>query len=190
MTVFARLNLHSVFGEIKTGDFHASSELSMGNIPLISCKTEKTGEHGVEGYFDIPPEKTYENCMTITCDGIYSSTAFFHPYRFAAKDNVLVCVPKKDIRLTTILYIIASLKRERWRFSYGRKCYSNKIDKLTVLFPVENEKIDQKAIEEMLLSKNMNPFVRNAIATLSKTYAKSPHSLGLSRGEMLTQKAA
>lgn len=171
---FARLDLYSIFSEIKTGDIHASSELNKGKIPLISCKTEKTGEHGVEGYFEIPEEKmTYENCMTITCDGIYSSTPFFHPYRFAAKDNVLVCVPKKGVPLTTILYVIASLRRERWRFSYGRKCYENKIGKLTVPFPVQNGKIDDKAIEEMLLGNGMSSFIRDAIKSVSKLYEKS-----------------
>lgn len=94
MTKIVRLRLDSIFSNIVNGDYHASSELEEGTIPLVSCKTEKTPDHGVEGYFKIPKEKTYENCVTITCDGDQPSTAFFHPYRFAAKDNVLVCIPK------------------------------------------------------------------------------------------------
>jgi len=172
--VFSRLRFDSIFSEVKTGDFHASSHLDSGDIPLISCKTEKTRDNGVEGYFEIPQDKTYENCVTITCDGDQPSTAFFHPYRFAAKDNVLVCIPKKGLKLTTILYAIACLNKERWRFSYGRKCYANKKDKLTVPFPIDKDgKIEEKAIEEILDGKHFKPIVSNALKKFSQIYEKT-----------------
>lgn len=152
--------LDAIFSEVTSGDFHASSHLSRGEIPLISCKTEKTSDHGVEGYFDIPADKTYEKCVTITCDGDMPSTAFYHPYRIAAKDNVLVCIPKDTIRVTTILYAIACLNRQRWRFSYGRKCYENKKDKLTISFPVDDSgKIDQDHIAKILQGLNIDKFL-------------------------------
>lgn len=166
-----RFKLDSIFSDVKTGDFHASSYLESGNIPLISCKTEKTRDNGVEGYFDIPVEKTYENCVTITCDGDMPSTAFFHPYRCAAKDNVLVCTPKKGVKLTTILYAIACLNRERWRFSYGRKCYANKVGKLTIPFPVDkNGDIDENLIAGILDEKNFKPIVSAALRKFNQLY--------------------
>ena len=83
---FSRFDLYSVFSEVKTGDHHASSRFNKGDLPLISCKTE---DHGVEGYFDILVDKTYINAVTIACDGT-PLTTFYHPYRFAAKDNVFL----------------------------------------------------------------------------------------------------
>lgn len=148
---FVKFGLKAIFSEIRKGDVHAFSQLEEGTMPLVSCKTEKTPDHGVEGYYDIPIEQTYENCVTITCDGDQPSTAFFHPYRFAAMDNVLVCIPKTGTKLTTILYFIADLNIQRWRFSYGRKCYQNKMDKLTVLFPIrETGEIDEDYIADIL----------------------------------------
>ena len=148
---FDRFGLKAIFSEIKNGDIHAFSQLQKGSVPLVSCKTEKTPDHGVEGYYNIPIEKTFEKCMTITCDGDQPTTAFFHPYRFAAMDNVLVCIPKTETKLTTILYFIADLNRQRWRFSYGRKCYQNKMDKLKVIFPIKDSgEIDQDYIENIL----------------------------------------
>lgn len=169
MKEFARLKLDSIFETIKNGDFHASSELNEGKVPLVSCKTEKTPDHGVEGYFDVPNNKTYENCVTITCDGDQPSTAFYHPYRFAVKDNVLVCIPKKGIKFTTMLYAISCLNKERWRFSYGRKCYANKLDKLTIPFPIGKDgNLDQDKIEKILSSDGFEPIIRNAIDALKK----------------------
>jgi type I restriction enzyme M protein len=166
-----RLNLYSIFSDIRTGDFHASSQLDIGGIPLISCKTEKTPDHGVEGYFEIPQNKTYKNCVTITCDGDQPSTALYHPFRFAAKDNVLVCIPKPEVKLTTILYAIACLNMERWRFSYGRKCYSNKIEKLTVPFYLKADgSIDEEAVEKVVSCESMEPIVKIALTKLVKEH--------------------
>lgn len=132
---------------MKRGDFHASSKLEEGDIPLISCATEN---NGVEGYFKIPDEKTFQNCVTIASDGQPLAT-FYHPYRFAAKDNVLVCTLKNGTELSTIHYAVAYLNNIRWRFSYGRKCYANKVKKIKIEFPVtEDGKIDETYIKDMI----------------------------------------
>jgi len=165
-----RFKLDSIFSQIHIGDFHASSDLNEGKIPLVSCKTEKSPERGIEGYYAIPRNKTYKNVVTITCDGIYATTAFFHPYKIAAKDNVLVCIPKKGIKISTILYAVACINMERWRFSYGRKCYLNKLDTLSVPFPVDKEnEIDQDKIEKILSSIHFKGISKKAIKSLQKT---------------------
>lgn len=137
--------LSTIFEEVKLGDFHVSGNLNAGNIPLISCSAEN---QGVEGYFNIPEKKTFENAVTIASDG-QPLASFYHAYRFAAKDNVLVCIPKKNTPKEVLLYCVAYLNSLRWRFSYGRKCYSNKVDKINVIFPVNKEgEIDIKLIKE------------------------------------------
>lgn len=132
---------------IKTGHFHKSGALDEGKIPLISCASEKDG---VEGYFDISLDKTYKHGITIASDG-RPLTSFYHYYIFAAKDNVMVCFPKERLRFTTLLFIVTQLNRLRWRFSYGRKCYLNKKDKVKIYLPVENNnKIDEDYIEYLV----------------------------------------
>jgi len=60
------------------------------------------------------------------------------------------------VKLTTILYAISCLNKERWRFSYGRKCYANKLDKLTVPFPVDKQgNIDQDKIEKIKIYRKI-----------------------------------
>ncbi|MDQ5920405.1 MAG: hypothetical protein QG673_461 [Pseudomonadota bacterium] len=142
-------SLKDLFIYINTGDFHVSSDLDIGAIPLISCKTV---ENGTEGHFDIK-ENIFNNCITIASDGSWPMSAFYHPYDFAAKDNVIICKPKENLSLKAILFIAAQLNSQIWRFSYGRKCYLNKIDKIQIPLPVnENNEIDNIMVDSIVNS--------------------------------------
>ncbi len=139
--------LKQLFNYVNTGDFHVSGDLDPGNIPLISCKTI---ENGTEGHYDIDT-CIYENCVTIASDGSWPMSSFYHPYKFSAKDNVIICRPDDNLSLKSILFITAQLNSQIWRFSYGRKCYLNKIDKIQIPLPVDNKgKIDFKTIDAIV----------------------------------------
>lgn len=139
------LKLKDIFADIRRGDFHASNELDLGKIPLISCSAE---DDGIEGYFDLPESRLYKDCVTIASDGA-PLTAFYHDYRFGVKDNVIVCIPKETTKLSTIYYALFQINKQRWRFSYGRKFYYNKIDVLSFPFPVtEAGEIDENYLEK------------------------------------------
>ena len=71
--------------------------------------------------------------LTIAFNGS-TLAAKYHPYAFAAKDDVAVCFPKSKLRVTTELFIQVMLGREQWRFSYYRKCY-RKSNYLLFQFP-------------------------------------------------------
>lgn len=154
---FKLFPLNSLFKEIIKGEYHVSAILDKGKIPLISCKTL---DKGVEGYFDIPIDKTYNNCVTIACDGMRPLTSFYHDYKISAKDNVLICIPKESIGISTIFYIIAYLNKMRWRFSYGRKFYANKIKSIEVKLPIkENGSIDEEYIKSKIKMKFKDEFL-------------------------------
>jgi hypothetical protein len=59
-----------------------------------------------------------------------------HPYRFGAKDDVAVAVPKARIAPEVLIFIQAALNAERWRFSYYRKCFFKKLERLSLSLPV------------------------------------------------------
>ena len=126
--------LKDLFSYVNTGNFHVSGDLDEGSIPLISCKTI---ENGTEGYFEID-ENIFENCVTIASDGSWPMTSFYHSYKFSAKDNVIICRPNENLSLKAILFITAQLNSQIWRFSYGRKCYLNKTDKIQIPLPVND----------------------------------------------------
>ena len=128
---------------IKTGDYHVSRELDSGTIPLVSCSAVN---NGFEGKFDVPVSNTIKNAITIASDGQPLAT-YFHYYPFVAKDNVIIGIPNQSYKFTTLLFFATQLNGLRWRFSYGRKCYLNKIHKIKFFLPFRNNEIDEDYIE-------------------------------------------
>ncbi len=132
--------------DIRSGDFHATAELDPGDTPLISCGETN---NGLVGRFEIAPEKTYERCLTVAYNGSWPLLTKYHPYRFGAKDDVGILVPKSQMQEATLLYIAAILSREKWRYSYGRKCYKEKIPTVRIPLPMISEsQLDEKWIAQ------------------------------------------
>ena len=131
---------------IDTGEYHASNKLDEGSIPLISCSSEN---EGLEGNFDLPIGHAYKSAITISSDG-KPLTSFYHYYPFSAKDNVILGFPKEEYRLTTLIFIANQINELQWRFSYGRKCYLNKIHKIKIFLPMKNSNIDEDYIEYLV----------------------------------------
>lgn len=142
-TQFEQITVVNMFTPEK-GFYHVSAKLDSGVVPLISCSAENMG---IEGYFDIK-DYVHSNSLTVASDGT-PLTTFYHCYEFAAKDNVIILKPKKPIRLSTILFVALQLNRMRWRFNYGRKCYSRKFKRIAVFLPVKNSEIDGAYIEKL-----------------------------------------
>ncbi len=159
---FDEIPITQIFREpINTGFYHISNELDLGKIPLISCSSIGSG---VEEWVNVPTTEividrrggenainvVYKNAITIASDG-KPLTSFFHYYNFCAKDNVMVCFPVKEYKLTTLLFIVAQLNTLIWRFSYGRKCYLNKVHKIKIFLPTrDNGTIDESYIEYLV----------------------------------------
>lgn len=141
---FRRFSLGDIF-DLEAGDYHSIGHFPSGSIPVISCGDE---DNGVCGYFDIS-KHVYDHRMTIAFNGATLS-AKYHPYKFAAKDDVAVCTPKQPMRLTTLLFVQVMLKREQWRFSYYRKCFKEKLERVTIPLPSQNGRIDEDAIEGVM----------------------------------------
>lgn len=138
---------------IKTGSYHKSSELDIGETPLVSCVSV---DCGFEGFFSIENKKhILKNAITIASDGA-PLTSFYHYYEFTTKDNVLICKPLKEYKFSTLLFFVTQINSLKWRFSYGRKCYENKVSKLKIFLPVNNKgEIDEEYLESTFKKTGM-----------------------------------
>ena len=110
--------------EVRSGDFHAThKELGPGAIPLVSCGDIN---HGFVGYFDIPEGQQYREAVTVAYNG----------QPLAAKDDVGILAPRVPMNERALVYVATMLNAKRWRYSYGRKCFKNKLESVEVEVPV------------------------------------------------------
>jgi type I restriction enzyme M protein len=119
--------------DVRSGEFHAKSELDAGDIPLISCGDL---HNGLVGYFDISEEVRHSHALTVAYNGSWPIMTKFHPYEFGAKDDVAVLIPLQPMRDSLMLYIASLLNGMIWRYSYGRKCFRTKLQNVSLLLPV------------------------------------------------------
>ena len=119
---------------VKSGDFHATKELDPGDVPLISCGDI---DNGLVGYYDIPKDKLYRHCLTVAYNG-QPLLAKFHHYEFGAKDDVGVLQPRTPMLDSTLLYVSAQINKLKWRYSYGRKCFREKLRSVIIHIPVKD----------------------------------------------------
>lgn len=136
--------------DLAPGDFHSLAALPAGDIPVVSCGDR---ENGISAYRDVY-EPIYRNKLTIAFNGMNTLTAKYHPYQFAAKDDVAVCTPKQPLKLTTLLFVPVMLNRERWRYSYYRKCFVEKLKRFKVMLPVKDGAIDEDTIRAIMESSH------------------------------------
>jgi hypothetical protein len=142
---FEPVILESLF-EIENGEYHNVSKLNSGTTPVISCKDE---DNGIIGFYDISSSNIHPPGLTIACDG-HPLTTKRHPYSFAVMDNVAVCKPRRQLRPTTQFFIQLMLNRERWRYSYYRKCYIDKLKRFKIPLPIKDSEIDEVGIQAIV----------------------------------------
>ena len=143
-------NIEELF-ELRRGDFHALDKLNNGNIPTVS---RIFYNNGVTGYFEKPEDAHIYNKGTITVSTV-SGDAFVQLNDFMATDNVLICCPKKQFKITTLFFIAFMINKQKWRFSYGRQPYKRVFSQLNISLPMifENDKgirIDEDYIENLV----------------------------------------
>lgn len=160
-----KLNLHPFalgdIYELEPGHFHSVGHLPSGSIPIVSCGDY---DNGVIGYFDIGNAPTFSDRITIAFNGENALTAKYHPYLFAAKDDVAVCHPKTPLLPTTELFIQTMVNRERWRYSYYRKCYSDKLRRFQVALPAKNGAIDEETIRAVVEASPYWGYIQTQVA--------------------------
>jgi hypothetical protein len=142
-----KINITTLF-DIDKGHFHAIDRLEIGTFPTIS---RISTDNGIVGFYKKPKKSKLLPSKTLTISTV-TGDAFLQINPFIATDNVLVCMPKKDYQITTLIYIQALLNKIKWRYSYGRQPYKRIFEKTTVLeLPVkDDETIDEEYIKKIV----------------------------------------
>jgi len=155
----------SLLFDVHSGDYHALKELEAGPIPLVSCGDT---DNGVMGYFDIPSGKQYENTITVAYNGSWPIMSKFHPYKFGAKDDVAVLLPHQPMSTLALLYTAALFNRMTWRYSYGRKCFREKLEDVELPIPTIQQQ-NALLVDEKLIAKAFPRGVQRVAGDIAKS---------------------
>jgi len=163
---FVIFNIEDLFNTCR-GDFHALDKLDPGKYPTVS---RVAFNNGIVGYFD-PPEgaKIYPKYL-ITVSTV-SGDAFVQLEDFIATDNVIVCKPKLNLKITTLFFIQVMLNNVKWRYSYGRQCYKTKFAKTGIPLPVmKTGGLDEDYMGSVITKTTYWPIVKAGLVESPKVF--------------------
>jgi hypothetical protein len=151
-------NISELF-DPKSGEYHNAGALPFGDIPLVSCGEKNDG---VAKFVSVPNEHTYKDVLTIAFNG-QPLTTKYRPYKFAAKDDVAVCVNKENFGREVLLFIKMMIEKEMWRYSFGRKCFLEKLLTVNIQLPINNDnEIDKEKIKTIIANTSYWNFLNKS----------------------------
>jgi hypothetical protein len=129
---------------LQRGHFHAINRLKSGSYPTVSRVDD---DNGIVGFYNKPKKAEVFSKHLLTVSTVTGDT-FLQYQPFIATDNVVVCIPKSEFKVSTLLYIQAVLNKVKWRYSYGRQCYKGVLQKATLSLPIDEKgEINEEYIE-------------------------------------------
>ena len=74
-------------------------------------------------------------CVTVPYNGNGVAHAFYQPRPFCASDDIQVLLPPPGVDQAALLFVCTILRRERYRYSYGRKWHLARMQETIIRLP-------------------------------------------------------
>lgn len=117
-----------------------------GNCPFVSSTSKN---NGVSNWLDVEPIHR-GNTITVNYNGSIGE-AFYQPVPFWASDDVNVLYSNFKLNPYIAMFLITMIKKEKYRFNFGRKWHSERMEKSKIRLPVdENGDPDWKFMENFI----------------------------------------
>lgn len=131
MDVWRWFALSEIF-DIKKGKRLTKEDMRPGATPFIGS-TEL--DNGVTAYVDEAPIHK-GNTISVTYNGSVAE-AFYQPRDFWATDDVNVLYPKFALNPYRALFLCAIIRKEKYRYNYGRKWHLERMRETKIKLPVD-----------------------------------------------------
>lgn len=121
--------------------------LNPGNTPLISATRYDNGVRCYTGY-----EPTHSgNVLSVVKNGSSVCEAFYQEYPFCRTTDVWVLSPKFDLDKYIALFFSTLIKKEKYRYNYGRKLNKDLMENMIFKVPVnQNNELDLEYIRNII----------------------------------------
>lgn len=131
--VWKRFTYGEIF-DIKKGKRLIKEDFTAGTTPFIGAIDANNGYRDYIGQAPIHAGNT----ITVNYNGSVGE-AFYQPNPFWASDDVNILYPKFRFNKYIAMFILPFIKKEKYRFSYGRKWESNRMNESIIQLPVNTE---------------------------------------------------
>lgn len=118
-----------------------------GNIPLISSSEKNNGI----GMYINNGFLIDGNVITLAINGSIGE-AFYQPHPFCATTDIIALCPKFTLNKYIGLFTCAVLRKEKYRFNYGRKWGYERLINFKIKLPTQNYKPDFEFMENYIKS--------------------------------------
>ena len=134
--------------DIKKGKRLIKEDFESGSTPFIGAIDSN---NGYRDFISNPPIHK-GNTVTVNYNGSVGE-AFYQPEPFWASDDVNVLYPKFKMNKHTALFIITVIRKEKYRFNYGRKWEMERMRESTILLPaIDDDTVDVDFMERYIKS--------------------------------------
>lgn len=135
--------------DIRKGQRITKKQMKKGDIP---CIRPIDSNNGVIGYIEIEPNHP-GNVLTVNYNGSGVAEAFYQPKPIFALDDVNVLYPKFCLTPSIALFITTLIRKEKYRFNYGRKWHVERMNKSIIKLPATSEGVpDWRFMENYIKS--------------------------------------
>ena len=134
--------------ELKKGKRLTKSDMTKGSIPYIGAIDSNNGISAYVGQDAIHTGQT----ITVSYNGSVAE-AFYQPEDFWATDDVNVLYPKFEMTAEIGLFLCTLIRKEKYRFNYGRKWHLERMKESVIRLPTtENGEPDWNFMERYIKS--------------------------------------
>ena len=165
-----KVQLKEIF-DIYTSSDKNNLESENGNIPYISSTQFN---NGVASFVQVELAKN-KNTITVARNGSVGS-AFYHPYDYCASpDDVRIFKPKFKMNKYIGLFLCTLIEKEKYRFTYGRKFGTERMQKTIIKLPIKKDKtVDWQWIESYVKNILVHKLATKAKSVWNKKFEKQP----------------
>lgn len=138
---------------LKKGKRLTKANMKQGNTPFIGAIDSN---NGYRQFIERDPMHS-ANTITVNYNGNGVAEAFYQPNPYYCSDDVNVLYPKFEMNKYSALFICSIIRKEKYRFSYGRKWALNRMKESKIKLPINKEgNLDTPFMEEFIKTLNFS----------------------------------
>ena len=156
---------YDVLFDIERGKGARKTELDEhGDTPFI---TSTNSNNGLVGMVNTEPTHP-SNVISVNRNGSVGE-AFYQPLPFCSTEDVHVFKPKFELNPYRAMFLICVIRKEKYRYSFGRKWGIGRMNETTMMLPVNDDDAnpDWQFMEDYIKSLSYSSNLENTTACSS-----------------------